>query len=898
MLLGVFARLRSTWRRLRHSPDIDREMQDEMRFHVEMETERLIREQGLSHQEAWRQAHIRFGGVEKYREAGRDVRTFRWIDALLLDSRFGLRMLIKHRGLSLVGAFAMAVAIAVGASMFEAFDEVLDTSLPFAGGERVVALHYVGANPGNPERQVLHDFAALRGQLQTIEHFGAFRDVQHNLVAANTAPEPVPVAEISASAFALTGTAALHGRYLLPSDEAESAPPVAVIGYQAWHTRWGGSPDVVGETISLGGVSRIVVGVMPEGFRFPVNHQFWIPFQEDPLRFERWEGPSIRMFGRLAEGVTMEQAQAEFAAVAQRTAVVHPETRQRLRAVVLPYTREASDLGSPALLWAMRLGQLFVGALTFVVAVNLAILIYARTVTRLGEIAVRSALGASRARILAQLFTEALALSLAGAGAGLVLAYFALDFIQGLNELNGGMPFWIDYELSPAAIVYSLGLSVLAALIMGVLPGLKATGLGLNANLHELNGRAGTRLGPVWTALIVAQVAVAVAVLPAAVYIAAQVVRMEAAGPGFAAESVAVGLAGVDEEARDADRTRVTQRQQELMTRLAAEPGVTGVTFSSNLPGFGGSRDIEFEPGTRLSGMSEFVPDDDSVDTPTPSTIDVGAEMFQVYGVKILAGRDFIASDVGAARNVIVNRSFADTYLADGNALGARFRYVRARDGVDATESYQIVGVVRDFPSFPPNLTRDGEPTIYHPVAAGSIDPVMLSVRFAGPVPAGFVDRFRAIGAEVDPALQLRRVGPLADRYAELRTVWRSLAWAIALVTLSVLLLSAAGIYALMSFTVAQRTREIGIRTALGAPPGRVLWSVFARAARQIVAGVIVGTVISGAGFIAIGLGLSRATPLLAAVAAIMLLVGLFAAFGPARRGLRIQASEALRADA
>ena len=199
-------------------------------------------------------------------------------------------------------------------------------------------------------------------------------------------------------------------------------------------------------------------------------------------------------------------------------------------------------------------------------------------------------------------------------------------------------------------------------------------------------------------------------------------------------------------------------------------------------------------------------------------------------------------------------------YLQEPTGLGLRFRYAGA-EGVAAGESYQIIGVVRDFPSFPPNLTREGEPTIYHPAAVGSMNPMMLSVRFAGAVPGGFINRFREIGAEVDPALQLRRVGPLSDRYNETRSVWRRLAWAIALVTASVLLLSAAGIYALMSFTVAQRTREIGIRTALGAQQGRILLSVFSRAGRQLVLGVVVGTAVSAGAFMALGLGRARATP-------------------------------------
>jgi putative ABC transport system permease protein len=817
--------------------------------------------------------------------------------ALLLDSRFGVRMLVKHRGLTLVGAFAMAVAIAVGATAYEVFSEVLDPALPFAGGERVVALQYVGSNPGNPERHVLHDFAALRSQFTTVEQFGAFHDAQHNLVAANTAPEPVLVAEITPSAFAISGTSALLGRYLLTTDEPESAAPVVVIGYQAWQSRFGGDSDVVGRTIHLGGVPRTVVGVMPEGFKFPVDHQFWIPLRENPLNYDRWEGPAIYMFGRLAPGVTIEQAQAEFAALARRTAVAHPETKRPLRPVVLPYTREHNDLSQPTVLWAMRAGQLLVGVLTFVVAINLAILVYARTVTRLGEIAVRSALGASRVRILAQLFIEALALSIVGAGTGVVLAYYALHVIQALNVASGGLPFWIRFELSFGAVVYAFGLAVLAAVIMGVLPGLKATGRTLTAHLHDLNGRSGARLGPVWTTLVVAQVAVAVTVLPAAVYIASQVVRMEATGPGFAADSVAVGMATLVGDASVPDSNRIRARQRELISRLRTEPGVIGVAFSSHIPGFAGSREIQFDAGVRLRNQWQYVPDDVNADTLSPSTVDVSIDMFDTYGVELLAGRGFGASDVGAAHTVVVNRSFVEMYLQEPTALGLRFRYARA-DGAPEGESYQIVGVVRDFPSFPPNLARSGEPTIYHPAAVGDMNPVMLSVRFAGAVPGGFINRFREIGADVDPALQLRRVGTLADRYEESRSAWRSLAWAIGLVTVSVLLLSAAGIYALMSFTVAQRTREIGIRMALGAQPRRVLWSVFARAGRQLALGVLVGTVVSAGAFLAIGLGLARATPLLIAVATIMSIVGLLAALGPARRGLRIQPSEALRADA
>jgi predicted permease len=813
-----------------------------------------------------------------------------WLDGILLDFRFGVRMLVKYRGLTAIGAFAMAVAIAVGATTFAAISAFLDPALPFPGGDRVVSLKFIGSDAAAPERHVIHQFAELRGQLKTIEHFGAFHDADHNLVAAETAPEPVSVAEINASAFAISTTPALLGRYLLPTDELESASPVVVIGHDAWQLRFGGDPDVVGREISLGGVPRTIVGVMPSGFKFPYDHQFWVPLRENPLMYARWKGPRIQIFGRLAPGVAIDQAQAELATVAQRTAEVHPESGRTLRAVIVPFTR---DLFDSTAMWVLRAGQILVAALTFVVAINLAILIYARTVTRLGEIAVRSALGASRGRILAQLFIEALALAIVGAAAGLGLTRYALDVLEGLAK---GLPYWITFGFSSGAVIYAFALAVLSAIIMGVLPGLKATGVRITANLHELHGRSGTRLGATWTTLIVAQVAVAVAVLPAAVFIAMRVVRMETTGPGFAAESIVVANAGLSADATSVDLGRAKARQAELISRLKEEPGVLGVTFSSGIPGFAGSERIRFEEGVRLRDRADHVPDVGVTDALVPGTVRASVDLFDTYGVKILAGRNFMASDVGTP-NVVVNRSFADMYLQSGSALGLRFRYLREESDPARAPWYQIVGVVRDFPAFPPNLTREGEPTIYHPAAVGDMDPVVLSVRLAGTVPSGFINRFREIGAEVDPALQLRSVAPLIERYDDGRTAWRWLSWAMALVTASVLLLSAAGIYALTSFTVAQRTREIGIRIALGAQPRRVLLNVFGRAAWQIAAGVLVGSILSGAASVAIGLDLASAAPLLLAVAAIMTLVGLIAAFGPALRGVRIQAIEALRAD-
>jgi predicted permease len=873
--LGI--RLRALWRALRRSSELEREMRDEMLFHIEMEAERLAR-QGVDPLDARRQACARFGGVEKYREAGRAVRGLGWIDAVSLDTRLGVRMLAKYRGLTFVGGFAMAVAMAIGATAFETLGEVLAPALPFDPTGRIVALENTAAAPA--------DVAAWRGQLGSVGDLGAFRTVPHNLVSPLAPPEPVKVAEMSASGFAIAGVQAFSGRHLLPSDEQPGAPPALVLGYQAWRTRFAADPGIVGRRITLGAVPHTVVGIMPDGFGFPFDHQFWIPLPVTPRAAASAGEPRLSVFGRLADGITIEQAQAELTTVARRLALDRSGEQGPPQAAVVPYTRAHVDLSSPGLVWLLRIVQVLCGALAFVVAVNLAILFYARTVTRLGEIAVRTALGASRRRILVQLFIEALVLSLVGTAGGLGLSAIALEYIQVLARANGGVPFWIRFELTFSTVAASLALASFAALIMGVVPGLKATGRAVSAQLHELKGHSGARLGAMWTTMVVVQVGAAVAVLPAALYLAWQVARMEVGGVGFDDRKFAITLVALPDASLQPHR--LAARQLELMSRLRAEPNVEAVTFSSFVPGLAGGARIEFAPRT-------------AVTAPAPwhvSRLDVALDMLDVFGAEIVAGRGFVGADVGAAHAAIVNQTFARWLAGDGLALGIRFRYVeRAGRAITDGAWHEIVGVVRDFPRFPSPLNVDTPAVVFHPAAVGTVDPAVLTVRFGGDVPAAFSVRVRQLAAEIDQALQVRRATSLASHYDQVRAIWRSTSWGLAVATVSVLLLSAAGIYALLSCTVAQRTREIGVRIALGARPGRLLASIFARVARPLALGFGAGSLLSGFAMWAAGVGIPATASLLLAVTGVMAAAGLFAAWGPARRMLGIDAAEALRTE-
>ncbi len=905
---GLFARARSLWRGLRRPDRLAAEMDEEMRFHIEMEAERLARERGLGPREAGRRAAIAFGGVEKYKEAGRDARGLSRLTGLSLDLKLGVRMLLKHPGLALVGVLGMAVGTAFGASLFSFIAAVVDPALPLEEGHRIVAVQNLDVARNDQGREThLHDLAVWREELPAVEQLGAYRTVDRNLVTPDGTGAPLRVAEMSAAGFRVARVAPLLGRYLVDEDETKGASPVVVLGYDVWRKRFGGRADAVGRTLRLGGAEHVVVGVMPEGFAFPVNNRLWAPLRLDPSDYRRGEAPPIDVFGRLAPGATLEQAQAQLAAVGRRMTAAHAGTHRHIRPRVLPYTRSFVD--SPELMWAFYLLQLLGSLLLVVIAVNVAILVYARTATRGGEIAVRLALGASRARVVTQLFAEALVLSLAAAAVGLVAAGFWLRQGNAFMERMAGdqIPFWWEMGLSPGTVAYVVGLAVLGAVIVGVVPGLKATGRRVQSGLGQPAGGRGMRMGGTWTALIVGQVAVAVTILPLAVTLAwNQFVRFGITGPGFAAEEFLAARVGVDRETPPSERAgayreefagRLADRQAELVRRLEAEPGVAAVTFASHVPG-------DLFSASSAPAVVE-------VEDPRPAAeptrrgvrfVEVDPGLFDAFDVPVLAGRRFHSADLaGAATAVVVNRSYVEQVLGGGSGLGRRFRYTRTEDdrepgGVATGGWYEVVGVVSDFP---PEQTANGQgvATVYHPAAPGRLNPVSLLVRVQGTTAERFAPRLREIVTELDPTLRLSGIESLAQLHRQKLRTEGLLTLGVVGVTLSVLLLSAAGIHALMSFVVAQRRREIGIRTALGAHPRRILGSIFSRALRQLALGVAAGCVLGGGLLLGSGSGPGRAAAVLLAVAGLMLGVGLLAALGPARRGLRIQPMEALRED-
>jgi len=524
--------------------------------------------------------------------------------------------------------------------------------------------------------------------------------------------------------------------------------------------------------------------------------------------------------------------------------------------------------------------------------------VYARTATRHGEIAIRTALGATRRRIVGQLFIESLVLSGIAAAGGLLLSRYGLRVGHQIMQLEGAaaVPYWIDFGIPTPAYGYLILVTVLAAVISGVIPALRATGRQVQHTLRELGGSSGLQLGRTWTLLIVAQVALTVAGLPMAIAMGWGEARGATTRPAFAAERFIVAPFRIDPEpppsanAAEYQRSIATRFQKlhsDFAARVEAEPDVSDVTLSWAVPGNEPAQRIELEHDQLASSA------------PAVSVNRIAGDFFDAFDAPILAGRRLTSADI-TSHAVVVNRAFVRQVLGDGPALGRRIRYRVEAESAQAvppapSEWLEIVGVAADLQvnRSDPNLV---DPVVFHMLDVSEATTLTLIVRTRGGDAAAVAPRLRDIAVALDPTVRITP-RPLLDLYRQMDLAFRLMALAIGLIIVSVMLLSAAGIYALMSFTVSQRRKEIGIRAAMGADARRLLISVFSRAAGQLGAGVAAG--------IALAVGLDVATSgealgtagltVLPVIAIAVVLVGVLAALGPARRGLRIHPVEALR---
>jgi predicted permease len=633
---------------------------------------------------------------------------------------------------------------------------------------------------------------------------------------------------------------------------------------------------------------------MPQGFGFPHNQQVWVPLQvqDAPPR----QGPSVQVFGRLAAGASWEDAAAEIDVVSRRVAADQPSTHAHLRTRVRAFAGRTPDDPLPLEALAVHaIVLLLLGA----VSANVATLIFARTAMREPEIVVRHALGASRARVIAQIVTEALVLTLAAAVVGLVAAQMTVRYAwaRAAQIKGNGLPFWVDLKLEPVTIAYALLLALAAAALIALLPAVKATGASIRRGLQGVTSTGGTmKFGGVWSFIVGAQVAVTLLFVPAAVGIYANSRQQQSTWAAFPTERYLTFRLRMDNEALAGEPGMPDDRQigarrarayEELAARLREEPGVTHVTLADRQ--FGRQPDwvaLEIEQDgsapVRMHGNYEggF------------GMAAVGAGYHEAFGAAVVAGRALQPADAEAAnRPIVVNEAFVRE-TGRKNLVGARVRTIQRGPERGEGPWHEIVGVVTDLDGGGDG--GGGTTSIYRAASAADLDPVVVAVRVAVDA-SPLAPRVATIAGRIDAGLQVRDMVTL-DEAVEQEQASKKFVSALFLGVLAgAVIFSAAGLYALMAVAVARRTREIGIRIALGASPRRVLASVFSRAGRQLGGGIVAGNSL-------ITLFAWRADSLTTELvvssvitSVIMAVVGVLACSAPARRALRVQPTDALR---
>jgi putative ABC transport system permease protein len=830
-------------------------------------------------------------------------------DISWLDVKLGFRMLVKYPVLSLVGGMAITVAATLGVGASEFVRDMLVPDLPLDEGERIVRLYHVDSEAGRSGAPSLYDFVRWKGALESVEDLAAFSTTEQGLVTDQGEARTVSLASMTASAFRATRVSPRLGRFLTEADESESAPPVIVLGYDIWESLFASDPGVIGRTAQLAGSPATVVGVMPEGYAFPVNHSAWAPLHTSSTDLEPGTSRRVSIFGRLAADATLESARAELAVLGQRAAADFPDRYARLRPEVASYAGPPAGSGIVALA-NLGVSSLFV-LLLFVVCANVATLVFARTITRQSEIAVRMALGATRKRIVLQLFAEALVLVSGATLIAMLIARWGLGSVARLFfsvQQDPLPPFWWNDALSPQTILYAGVLAFAAALMVGVVPALKATGGFARLRLNELSTGAGSgvRFGGMWTAVIVVQVAISVAFLPLAVSQGGAAFKNPLLRSTFPADRYVTAQLGRDAvvpPGSDAERETFFEisRQlfEEVKTRVAADPRVAGVALASGLSAM-----------NHVIAPVEFLGDGTS--PPVGGgvrTLLVEPAYLDMMGATAVAGRGLQPADMApGSRSVLVNQTFVDRVLSGRNAVGGQLRYGERRGESravaipEAGQTYEIVGVVSnlEIDAFGP-----GEHSVvYAPLTLSPVTPhavglvgmpqapaTQLYVRLrpgSEPVTAFLYD----VIASVDPTLRLSELGTVEQAWKPTHQGERLSGWIFIIVASIVLTLSVAGIYALMSFTVSQRTREIAIRRAVGAAPASIVAAIFKRAFIQLGLGVAVGLLVSSPVLLDSESGSARNVLI---VASLLFVAGLAACLVPIRGALRIHPAQAIK---
>jgi predicted permease len=810
------------------------------------------------------------------------------MDGFINDVKFGIRMLIKSPVLSLIAIVAFALGIGLTTTVFSIVNGAMYKGLPFDDADRVVSVWRV-----NPEREIerggvtLHDYMEYRDQNTSLEALGLWSNGAVNLVGVDDKPERYQGARVTANMFEILRVAPVLGRGFLPAEEKPGADPVMILGYEVWQEKFDGSPEVIGRTVRTNGESRTIVGVAPEGFKFPIEADMWAPLEVDPLAHDRENGPQYPGFGRLKPGVSLDHASADFATIGLRLEQAYPESNEGFAPIVEPFTKFTIGNELHALLFTMlgaAIGVLLIGC------ANVANLLFARAAVREKEVAVRSAIGAKRKQIVRQLLIEVGVLSAIGGAVGVLIGIVGVSWFNRAVATNPP-PFWMTFDIDARVLLFAILVSGLAAVAAGLFPALRATDKGLNQALND-EGRgssSGLRMGRVTSAIVIGEVAVSCGLLIAAGLMIKSVAQLRTIDMPFAIENIFTARLNLPEtDYPDADAR--TDFYREFLQRLQTTPGIEAATLSDGLPARGnGLRTFEIE-GRDYPTERDYPRAREGIVTPG---------YFATFQAPVLEGRPFEFADTKDNLPVaLVNRSFVREYFEDGVGIGKRFRI---HQGDDVYDWMTVVGVVPDM-KMEGIGNNDQSPAGYY-IAVDQFaeilgNTVSVGARTTGD-PGAMAARVRETLAALDPNLPVYDAMSMQAVIDDATWFYRVFGTLFMVFGFTALFLAAVGLYGVMSFSVSQRRREMGIRMALGAKEDRLIRLAMRRGLRQLAIGIVIGIALAALATKPLQIILyevdARDPVIFGGVVLALALVGAAASYIPARRVSRIHPAEALQ---
>ena len=862
------------------------EFERELESHLAMLIEENLR-RGMPPAEAERAARIRLGGLTQLKETNRELRGLPFIETFLQDARYAWRMLRKNPGFTAVAVLTLALGIGANTAIFSVVYAVLLKPLPYAHPEQLVTAFQANTEEGVPEDGVSYpNFEEWRAQNHVFSELAGITAHQLTLTGRGE-PSVVDTSVVTPEHFALLDVKPLHGRVFFPAEGKQGAPPVVIISENLWRGTLGADPRILGSSIILDKRPFTVVGIMPAGFRSPfieTKQEVWIPLVQDPL-FGSWmarrAGHWLPVFGRLKPGVSIAQAQAEMDAISDRLAREFPAENKGWTVRLVPLQKEIVGDVRTALL--VLLGA--VGLVLLIACANIANLLLTRATSRSKEIAVRTALGAGRARIIRQLLSETAVLGLLGGIIGIALAYAGVQVLGSLMPEN--LPRLNPIRVDNFVLAFALVLSAIASVAFGLVPAIFSANSNIQGSLRDGGGRSGESLNRrrARSFLAAAEISLAMVLLVAAGLLLRSFSKLTSVSPGFETHSIVKAEVSLPQFQYSTPAQWIVFSDK-LLAQVQAQPGMQDTAVAVPLPIVNGKINLGFD----IVGA----PPASAAESRLADYASVSPEYLRVMGIPLLAGRFFNQQDILSAPRVsVISKTFAQRYFPNQDPIGKRLNFGFPPNPDVEREIVGIVGDVRDV-----SLGEAPGPMMYVPFAQAPFWGANLVVKSTLSTSA-VAAAIRQEVQNIDRDLPVTDVAKLPDLIDASVSQQRFRTFLLGLFAAMALILAATGIFGVIAYSVACRTNEIGIRLALGASRSAILRMILRETLLLTLAGLLVGIPCALAASHFVGhllFGVSANDPVtLAAVAFTLAAVAAFAGFLPARRAMRVDPVIALR---